>query len=169
MTGFDAPRKLSSNDDRSTFRSGAPELDDWFRRFAYENQRANNATTYVVTYGTAVCGYYSIAVSAVEKAAAHDRFNHPSDPKQIPCLLLARLAVSERCHGSGLGAGLFVDSLKRAALLSESVGARALLIHARDEHAKAFYKHLSETYPMPGNPLHLMIPMKWIRANFLDR
>lgn len=42
-----------------------------------------------------------------------------------------------------------------------------MLIHARDDQARAFYEHLSETYQMPGNPLHLMIPMKWIRANFL--
>ena len=26
------PRKLAREDDRSTFTSGAPELDDWFRR-----------------------------------------------------------------------------------------------------------------------------------------
>lgn len=169
MAGFDPPRKLSKSDDRSSFRSGAPELDDWFRRFAYENQRANNATTYVSTDGNVVCGYYSISVAAVAKSAAHDKFNNPSDPNQLPCILLARLAVSDQCHGVGLGAGLFGDSLKRAALLSESVGARALLIHARNEQAKAFYEHLSETYPLPGNPLHLMIPTKWIRANFLER
>lgn len=168
MAGFEAPRKLSKSDDRSSFTCGAPELDDWFRRFAYENQRANNAITYVSTDGNAVCGYYSITVSAVEKSVAPGKFDNPSDPRQLPCILLARLAVSEQCRGSGLGAGLFGDSLKRAALLSESVGARALLIHGRDEQAKAFYEHLSETYPMPGNPLHLMIPMKWIRANFLD-
>jgi GNAT superfamily N-acetyltransferase len=169
VTGFETPRKLRKSDDRASFTSGAPELDDWFRRFSYENQRANNATTYVSTDGDVVGGYYSISVATVAKSAAHDKFNNPSDPQQIPCILLARLAVSEFHHGSGLGAGLFMDSLKRAALLSDSVGARALLIHARDEQAKAFYEHLSETYPLPGNPLHLMIPMKWIRANFLVR
>lgn len=168
MTAFEAPRKLSKSDDRSSFTCGAPELDDWFRRFAYENQRANNAITYVSTDGNVVYGYYSISVAAVAKSAAHDKFKNPSDPNQLPCILLARLAVSEPCHGSGLGAGLFVDSLKRAALLSESVGARALLIHARNDRARAFYEHLSETYPLPGNPLHLMIPMKWIRGNFLN-
>ncbi|MGP5071365.1 GNAT family N-acetyltransferase [Arthrobacter rhombi] len=167
MNDFELPRKLGKGDDRASFTSGASELDDWFRRFAYENQRANNATTYVTTDGESVCGYYSITVSAVEKTQVHEKFDKPSDPKQLPCILLARLAVSERHQGKSLGRGLFVDSLKRAATLSDSVGARALLIHARDEEARSFYEHHSETFAMPGNGLHLMIPMKWIRANFL--
>jgi hypothetical protein len=168
VMGFEPPRKLTKSDDRAHFTCGVPELDEWFQRFAYENQRANNPTTYVTSDGHAVCGYYSLSVAAVEKSVAPAIFDNPSDPKQLPCILLARLAVSRRCHGNGLGAGLFGDSLKRTALLSESVGARAFLIHARDEKAKAFYEHLSETYALPGNPLHLMIPMKWIRANYLD-
>lgn len=167
MGGLAAPRKLLKNDDRSSFDSGALELNEWFRHFAYENQRANNATTYVTTDGGTVCGYYSIAVSAVEKSRAHEKFDKPSDPQNLPCILLARLAVSQQNQGQGIGAGLFVDALKRTALVSDSVGARALLIHARDETARDFYTHLSETYALPGNELHLMIPMKWIRANFL--
>lgn len=44
---LEAPRRLEKQDDRVRFESGAGELDDWFARFAWQNQRANNAVTYV--------------------------------------------------------------------------------------------------------------------------
>lgn len=164
---FEKPRKLAKADERESFSSGALELDRWFQRFAYENQRANNATTYVSTQEHEVVGYYSITVAAVEKSDAPSKFDKPSDPKQLPCILLARLAVSLEHQGKGVGAGLLVDALERAAVLSDSVGAKALLIHAKDDSAKAFYEKWADCYELPGNPLHLMIPMKWIRAEFI--
>ncbi|EMR00499.1 GNAT family N-acetyltransferase [Paeniglutamicibacter gangotriensis] len=156
-----------TDDDRTSFASGAPELDRWFQRSALESQRANRAVTYVATDGQSIIGYYSIVVSAVEKAETPAKFGKPSDPRLIPCILLARLAVSQQHQGMGVGAGLFKDALERSAFLSESVAAQAMLIHAREEAAKAFYKNLAECFELPGNPLHLMIPMKWIRSNFL--
>lgn len=62
---------------------------------------------------------------------------------------------------------MFKDALERSAVLSESVAAQAMLIHARDTVAKSFYEKLAECFELPGNPLHLMIPMKWIRTSFL--
>lgn len=165
--GFQVPRRLKGDDDRTSFSSGAPELDTWFQRFALENQRANRAVTYVVTDRQSVIGYYSIVVSTVEKTEAPAKFGKPSDPRLIPCILLARLAVSQQHQGLGLGAGLFKDALERSAVLSESVAAQAMLIHARDTVAKSFYEKLAECFELPGNPLHLMIPMKWIRTSFL--
>lgn len=165
---FKVPRKLTGADDRASFSSGAPELDSWFQRFAYENQRANRAVTYVTTDGHSVVGYYSVVVAAVEKTEAPAKFGKPSDPRQIPCILLARLAVSKQYQGLGIGMGLFKDALERSAILSEAVAAQALLIHARDESARAFYENLADCYELPGNPLHLMIPMKWIRSEFLS-
>lgn len=110
QSGYRVPRKLLSEDDRNSFSSGAPELDRWFQRFALENQRANPAVTYVMTEEETTVGHYSIVVSAVEKHLAPEKFNKPSDPTLIPCILLARLAISEQHQGRGLGAALFKDA-----------------------------------------------------------
>ena len=156
-----SPRKLERTDNREAFESGATELDDWFRRFAWENLRANNAVTFVSCVANVPVAYYSIAVSAVAKDEAPSKVTQGA-PSQIPCILLARLAVDRQYSGLGLGAALLRDALLRSFQLSKSVGARAVLIHARDEAARTFYEHNADCFPSPLDPLQLMIPMKEI-------
>lgn len=161
------PRKLERNDDCSAFDSGAAELDDWFRRFAYENLRANNAITYVTCVNGRPVGYYSIAVAGIAKADAHPAIIKGGVPADVPCILLARLAVDTGFQKRGLGLGLLQNALSRAAMISESVGARAVLIHARDEAARAFYERSVDCFRSPAADLQLMIPMKAVRKSFL--
>lgn len=152
MTSFSAPRKLEKSDDRSAFHSGANELDDWFTRFAWENQAANNATTYVARHGDRVAGFYSITMAAVAVGDAPARLAERR-PSQIPCILLARLAVDEEFKGAGLGWGLLRDALIRSFHISGSIGAAAVLIHCRDESAKSFYLHHGDFPSVPHRGL----------------
>lgn len=157
--GPSIPRKLDRTDETSSFRSGAIELDEWLDRYAWENLRANNAITYVSTIGTEVVGYYAIAVGAVAKDVAPTRLAKGA-PREVPCIILARLAVHSDQTGKGIGAALLKDALERAAQISEAVGARAVLIHARDESAKAFYLRNADCLESPLDNLQLMLPMK---------
>ena len=61
----------------------------------------------------------------------------------IPVILLARLAVDASIHGKGLGSALLKDALLRTAQAADSIGARALLVHTKDDSAKAFYEHFT--------------------------
>ena len=72
--------------------------------------------------------------------------------------VLARLAVDRRMQGRHLGAALLQDAVKRAVSVSQNAGVRALLVHALDERAKAFYLHhgFGES---PLHPLTLMLPL----------
>jgi GNAT superfamily N-acetyltransferase len=157
------PRKLAHSDVRDGFASGAAELDEWLIKYAYVNLRANNATTYVTRYGGRVVGYYAITMAAVERDAAPARLQQ-NRPRQIPCLLLARLAVDRSMQGRGLGAGLLRDALERAVLLSASVGAAAALLHARDEAARDFYLSNGDFLASPLDDLQLLAPMKDLRS-----
>lgn len=161
------PRKLLRSDLTEGFDSGAVELDTWLDRYAFTNQRANNAVTYVSADGDRVVGYYSIVVAAVELEHAPERLTKGGRPANLPCILLARLAVDKSAHGHRLGAGLLQDALKRAALISDSIGAAAFLIHARDDAARDFYLHNGEFLDSPTDPLHLFLPMKDVRKEFL--
>jgi len=159
VIAYSAPRKLTRADDRSTFVSGAPELDEWFAKYAWQNQTANNATTYVTLAGGRVAGYYAIAMAAVARDAAPDALAKPR-PTQIPCILLARLAVDQLDRGAGLGAGLLRDALLRSVLLSRSIGAAAVLVHCRDEAARSFCLHNGDFLPSPVDDLLLMAPIR---------
>jgi len=158
-----APRKLLPSDDRSTFRSGVPDLDDWFHRFALQTQRANNAVTYVALLDERIVGYYALCAAGVSRDDAPPAFAK-GRPTTIPCVLLARLAVDVRAQGRGLGAALFRDAIARAARASESLGIACLIIHARDDSARAFYVHNADLLESPVEPLHLILPLRGVRG-----
>lgn len=157
------PRKLEHSDRRADFASGAEELDDWFHRYAWQNQQANNAVVYVATVDAVVVGYYALCSGGIEREQVPEKLGK-GRPDPIPVILLARLAVDQRAQGRGLGAALFRDAIARALNASDGIGAAALLIHARDEDARAFYQRLADVVPSPVDPLHLVLPVKVARA-----
>jgi GNAT superfamily N-acetyltransferase len=110
-----------------------------------------------------VIGYYTLAASSVtlELAPGSVRRNMP-DP--IPVILLGRLAVDARHQASGLGASLLQDAVLRVAGVADSVGVRALLVHAIDDAAAAFYEHFG-FIGSPSDDRTLFLSMKEIRAS----
>lgn len=160
-----SPVKLNRDHIRDGFDSGAKELDDWLHRYALQNLRANSAITYVSCRENLVVGYYAITVGAISKQTA-PTVMQKSAPREIPCIVLARLAVDMNHQKQGVGIGLLTDALKRSALISESVGAMAVLIHARDPAARKFYESQVDFHQSPVDELQLMIPMKAIREWF---
>ena len=158
--GLEAPRRLIRQDVRARFHSGATELDDWFQRYAWQNQKANNAVVYVTAQGDVILGYYAITTATYSRNDAPQGLNHRSRPEEIPCILLARLAVDERAQGRGIGAALLKDAIERCYRLSREVGAAALIVHCRDEQARSFYLTNGDFFPSPANDLHLLLSMK---------
>ena len=110
-----------------------------------------------------VAGYYSLSAGAVRKEESPARIakglaNHP-----IGVILLARLALDRNEHGRGLGKMLLRDALQRALAAADVIGARAILVHAIDEEAAAFYRKFGfESSPL--DPKQLLLLMKDLRA-----
>ncbi|MEX2375077.1 MAG: GNAT family N-acetyltransferase [Dehalococcoidia bacterium] len=154
---------LTSEHDATAFDSGKPELDTWIKRFALASQQAGSARVYVLLDGGRVVGFYALAAASVELAEAPPRFSKGVARPPIPVILLARLAVDRSQQGMGLGAALLKDALLRAVSASGEIGARAVLVHAKDEEARQFYEHF-DFEPSPTDPLHLLLLMKDIRA-----
>ncbi len=158
MSVLEPPRRLSRTDERGDFDSGAPELDDWLRRFALQNQRAGNAITYATVLDGRVVGYYAICAAGIGRDQAPPEFGHHR-PAGIPCVLLARLAVDRRAQGRGIGRALVKDAILRSCRVAQSVGAVFLVIHCRDEEAKRFYSGLAEFRESPLDDLQLLLPL----------
>lgn len=159
----DPPVPLEKHHLTDSFRSGADELDEWLTEFAWTNHRAGNARVFVAARGDRVVGYYALATAGVEKVHTPEQLRKGGVPRQVPCLLLARLAVDRSETGHGIGRGLLVDAIRRAVRVSNDAGVRALLIHARDDEARRFYEHLGELVPSPTDPLHLFLHLKHAR------
>jgi len=90
---YEAPVLLSEEHDCDSFDCGHVLLNDWLRRYAWQNQRANAAKTFVVCQGRQVVGYYSLAVGAVDHDTATARVRKGLAKHPIPVMVLARLAV----------------------------------------------------------------------------
>ena len=67
------PQHLTSEHDISEFDCGVPELDDWLKHRALQNEASRASRTFVVTAGGRVVGYYALATGAVAHGAATGR------------------------------------------------------------------------------------------------
>jgi len=155
--------KLTKDHDTSSFESGKPALDDWLRRFALANQQNDSARTYVVHRQGRVVGYYSLAAGSVRREDSPARVAKGLAKHPVGVILLARLAVDRSEQGRGVGKMLLIDALPRSLAAAEAIGARAILVHAIDEEAAAFYRK----YGFEASPLdakQLMLLMKDLRA-----
>jgi GNAT superfamily N-acetyltransferase len=155
--------KLTRDHDLSLFDCGKPSLNDWLRRFALTNQQSDSARIYVLHRAGKVVGYYSLSAGAVRKEESPPRIAKGLAQHPIGVILLARLAVDRNERGKGVGKAMLVDALSRALAAADAIGARAILVHAIDEEAAAFYKKFGfELSPL--DPKQLMLLIKDLRA-----
>jgi predicted N-acetyltransferase YhbS len=82
----------------------------------------------------------------------------------VPVILLARLAVDGSEQRQGLGAGLLKDALLRATAAADIIGCRAVMVHAKDDKAQAFYQRFGFEVS-PTDPFRLFVLMKDVKAS----
>ena len=132
-----SPVPLDRSHDLSAFDCGAPALDDYLRRYAWQNHQNRSARTYVTTTrDNRVVGYYTLAAGSVRRDDTPPRVAKGQGNYPLPVILLARLAVDRTQQGKGLGAALLKDALLRAAQAADLIGCRAVLVHAKDRSAR---------------------------------
>lgn len=160
---FAQPRPLQADDAVDGFDCGVEELNRYLQRFAWMNQRARAARTYVAITGGQVAGYYTLAFSSVEFDEAPERLRKGLARHPIPMLLVARLAVDKRFQGRRLGSHLLRDAFAKALAAEQIAGMRGVVVDAKDEAAYAFYERFGFR-AFPGNPFRLAILTKDIRS-----
>jgi GNAT superfamily N-acetyltransferase len=166
MATYQQPRKLTTHDPVEGFRCGKAALDEWLVRYALTNQAAGMATVFVATSDDgSIAGYYALSAGGVDHADAPARAAKGIPRHPIPVVVLTRMAVHEDHQGAGLGRSLLRDALIRVATASDLIGVRALLIHAKDETARAFYMAQAEFEASPTDALHLFLLLKDLKKS----
>ncbi len=138
MSDYGSIEKLRREHELDGFDCGKENLNRYLKRHAWSSQQAHGAQTYVLAKDLRVLGYYSLAAGSVAHDEATARVSKGLVRHPIPVILLARLAVDVSIQGKGVGSALLKDALIRTAQAADTVGARALLVHAKDDEAKAF-------------------------------
>ena len=163
MGSVTAPEPLGPRHDISRFSSGVPALDAWLHGKARLNEAKGGARTYVARDGDRVAGFYSLAASSVEKRRVSSRVSR-SMPEPIPVILLGQLAVDTNYRGRRLGSDLLVDAARRALTAAEVIGARAVVVQAIDEQARAFYGRFGFRPFSDREPLMLLLRISELNA-----
>ena len=159
------PEPFTEAHDVSLFDCGNDELNRFLRRHALNNQRNQSARTYVALRGEArVVAYYTLAAASAEFDFVPARIAKGLAHHPIPLTLLARLGVDLTEQGAGMGAGLLKDAIRRFLQAQSIIAARAMVVHAKDDRASAFYRHFGFA-PSPIDPYHLFLMAKDIHAS----
>lgn len=133
--------QLSEAHELGEFDSGRPELDEWLKKHALSAGARRTARTFVWHRGDCVVlAYYSLSAHLLEREELPRALGHGA-PRQIPAVLLARLALARSLHGQGLGGVLLADALRRVLAATATVGARFVVVDAIDDNALRFYEH----------------------------
>jgi len=159
MSDYGVIQKLKREHLLDSFDCGKEELNRFLKRQAWNSQQGHSAQTYVCAKDFSVLGYYSLSAGSVTHDKATERVKKGLARHPVPVILLARLAVDVSLQGKGIGSALLKDALLRAASAADTIGARAVLVHAKDEQAKGFYEHFTFE-PSRSDPYHLLLIMK---------
>ena len=137
-----------------------PDLYTWLQRRALQAQKSGAARVYVVSRAGRVVAYVALAAGGIARKEAGR--SGRSSPNPVPVVIIARLAVDRREQGRGLGGSLLRSALARIATAGEMIGARAVLVHAIHDEARAFYEHF-DFRPTPGDDHTLLLMMAEVR------
>ncbi len=162
-----APEPLREDHQTDSFDSGEPVLDDWLRRRARINQASGASRTYVVCEGRRVVAYYALASGAIAHGVAPGRVRR-NTPDPIPVVVLARLAVDRDYQGRGMGRALFRDAARRVLQAADTIGIRAIVVHAISDEAREFYLALGFE-PSPAEAMTLVVTLRDVQAALESR
>lgn len=154
-----APQALTRQHVMSGFDCGKTPLNDWLAKYSLQAQSSGSAKTFVVCDGLSIVGYFSLTIGQIDTTVTPDRVRQGMGQYPVPVVLLGRLAVDQRYVGQGIGTGLLMDAIKRAFLIAEQAGVRAMITHPLDEEAARFYQRFG-FIPSPAGKNLLILLLK---------
>jgi GNAT superfamily N-acetyltransferase len=156
-------KKLGRSHDVSGFDCGSESLNQFLKRFALTGQLANASQTYAAVDNDEVIGFYTLVVGEVHHGAAPERLRKGLPRHPVPVMVLARLAIASGRQGQGLGQWLLKDAIIRTLQAADIAGIRALVVHAKDEAARAYYRRFGFAEGF-SDPLHMYLLIKDLKA-----
>jgi GNAT superfamily N-acetyltransferase len=150
-----AVRQLRESDDRSGFRSGHPDLDLSFSRYAGQNQfKLHIGTTYIaVDDRSAIAGFVTVASCSIEVVHVPKKLAKRLPSYPIPALRLARMAVAEGLQRAGVGAMLMKAVFLLAQQQARRTGCAFVVVDAKPG-AETYYERWGfEALPLEAGEL----------------
>jgi len=151
--------------DREAFLCEHEALATYLKTQASQDIKRHVAAVFVLTPdGKTIAGYYTLSQYAVDLGDIPSELSKslqlPKYP-QLPATLLRRLGRSLAFQGQGIGGHLLISALRQALDLSKLIGSVAVVVDAKDDSARKFYRAYG-FIDLPDHPNRLFLPMKTI-------
>ena len=161
---------LNKSHNRSDFDCGVEDLNQFIKKYAFQNQTNNINKTFVAIDETIkhdenkdILGFYTLASGNIDIKQLPKKQKHPQHPVSVA--RLARLAVNLKSQNQGIGGYLLYDALNKIKAASNLVGMYAVIVDAKDEKAKSFYERYG-FIELKNPAMTLFLPMKTINKLF---
>ena len=145
--------------DRSGFECGESSLDRYLAQQATQDIRRDVASLFCFVDETSgrVGGYYTLCASSALLADIPAELSRRLPPyRDVPAVLLGRLAVRRDLQGAGAGQDLLFDAIVRSRSLP--IAAWCLLVDAINERAAAWYASYGFA-ALTDSPTRLLVPL----------
>jgi predicted GNAT family N-acyltransferase len=156
---------LEKKHNKSIFTCSIDAIDQYLKTQASQDMKKNVAVTYVLTSQDSkqVLGFYTLSSIGIFSGELSEEVikKLPRYPV-LPGILLGRLAVDKNFHGQKIGLYLLMDALKRSLTVSAQIGIVAVIVGAKNEMVKAFYKHYG-FIELLDNTYRLFLPLSTIK------
>jgi predicted GNAT family N-acyltransferase len=155
--------------DRAAFSCEHEALSAYIKQQASQDVKKHVAAVFVLTPdGKVIAGYYTLSQYAVDSGSVPEetmrKLGLPKY-KELPATLLGRLARSLDFKGQRVGELLLMSALKQSLDHSRRIASMAVVVDAKDEVAKAFYRRYGFV-ELPDHPNRLFLPMKTVERMF---
>ena len=157
---------LTRQHDRDTFDCGVEPLNVFLRTTAIQHQDKGVSRTFVLTDPamippSRILGFFTL--SACEGLAAQlPPTIAKSLPRQIPAVLLGRLAIDREFQSQGYGSVLLFEAIRRVAATSTQIGIAGLFVDAKDAAALSFYRKFG-FISLASDQRRLFLPLATLR------
>ncbi len=157
--------KLQKRHDRAAFACGNADLDNYFRQFAGQNERAGITQHFVAVERGAsrVLGYYGLSAGGVDFTVIPESLRKRLPRYPVPVAHIGRLAVDQSSQGRGLGEDLLIDACRRVVGVADQIGIHAIEVVAISGPARSFYLKYGFS-PLLDDEMHLYLPLSVVRT-----
>lgn len=155
--------------DRAAFSCGNVSLDRYIREQASQDVKRGLAAVFVIagkdepriilSYYTLSCRELKIEQLPPKIAMKAGKYGY------VGVTLLGRMAVAEKCKGTGLGALTLMNALEKSLNAARDVASWAVFVDAIDDDAASFYRKYG-FIELPEDPRRLFLPMNTIAKLF---
>lgn len=156
--------KLCRDHDRTHFSCEEELLDKYLKRQASQDMKRGLSVCYVLLgSNNEVLGYYTLSSNniSVEDFPAELAKKLPLAYRELPAVLIGRLAMDKTQKGKGYGEALLVDALRRIGDIAERNGVVAVIVDAMSDMAASFYaKYGFQAIP---SGRRMVLPMQTIK------